>query len=69
MLELWRVATSLAWYPHYRDFPPFLCYVSLTEDKLEDIVENEVLARGRILDELEALRIVHWALLLVDLVA
>lgn len=37
-----------------------------TKDQLEDVVEDEVLARG-IPHELECLRVVHGALLLVDL--
>lgn len=38
----------------------------LTEDKLEDVVEN-VVAAGSIWQQLEALGVVHWSLLLIDL--
>lgn len=39
----------------------------LTEDELEDVVVDEPLALG-ILNQLESLRVVHGALLLVNLV-
>lgn len=38
----------------------------LTEHELEDVVEDEV-AAGSIRQKLEALAVVHWSLLLVDL--
>lgn len=37
-----------------------------TEDKLEDIVED-IVAAGSVWQQLEALGVVHWALLLIDL--
>lgn len=43
----------------------FLGYLS-AEDKLEDIVED-IVAAGSVWQQLEALRVVHWALLLINL--
>jgi hypothetical protein len=42
-------------------------FIRLTVNELEDIVEDEVLARG-VAGELEGLGVVHGALLLIDLI-